>query len=102
MTVRFAKLTREEHEASEKIARRFLALGFLALTDLPSFTPLDIVMDLSAVHAHTPLRLEELAEADDFNLAHDVCGIQRHLDRRTGKLGGCFVPRYAVPAGRRP
>jgi hypothetical protein len=90
--VEFAKLTREEHEASEKIARRFLAL----IPGGRKPTPMDVMMDLSAVHAHTPMDLLALADADDFNLAHDVGGIQRHLDRTTGELGGCFLPRYAA------
>lgn len=54
-------------------------------------------MDITAVHANgRPLRLVELASADDFNLAHDVFGIEKHLDRQTGTLGGCFVPRFSV------
>ncbi|MDF1565302.1 MAG: hypothetical protein P1V51_19855 [Deltaproteobacteria bacterium] len=43
-----------------------------------------------------PLRLEELAAASDYDLLHDVTGIHNHLDRETGKLTGCFLPRYAV------
>lgn len=58
-------------------------------------------MDLSACIANgTPLKLEELLAADDFNFAHDVFGIQRHMDRDDnsptgGKLLNCFVPRFA-------
>lgn len=58
---------------------------------------IDIQMDLSAAHANgNPLRLDELLEADDFNLLHDVLGIRRHLDRETGKLTGCFSPRFSA------
>lgn len=58
----------------------------------------DWLMDLTAVHANgCPLRLAKLCEADDFNFLHDMYGIARHLDRDTGKLGGCFVPRFAKP-----
>lgn len=54
------------------------------------------VMDLNAVHANAyALRLQELLAADDGNFAHDVFGIRRHLDRTTGKLRDCFVPRFA-------
>lgn len=57
---------------------------------------MDWHMDITACHANgCPLRLLELAEADDANFAHDVFGIRRHIDRRTGKLGDCFLPRYA-------
>jgi hypothetical protein len=95
--VTFAKMSKAEHAAAEKIARRYIALvrsiRDIPIRDIPS--PMDVVMDLSAVHAHTPLRLEELAAADDFDLVHDVGGIYRHLDRETGELGGCFLPRFS-------
>lgn len=59
-------------------------------------------MDLTAVHANgCPLRLQELLDADNFNFGHDVFGIARHIDRRTGKLRNHFRPRFAVPARRR-
>jgi hypothetical protein len=54
-----------------------------------------IFMDLTAVHANgTPLDLARLAQADAGNFAHDIIGIARHLDRTTGQLRDCFVPRY--------
>ena len=53
-------------------------------------------MDLSAVHANgCPLDLERLKEADDVNFLHDVVGIDQHLNRDTGQLGNCFLPRFA-------
>jgi hypothetical protein len=59
--------------------------------------PLDWAMDVTAVHANgCPLRLRELLLADDFNFAHDVFGIRRHLNRDTGRLTGFFVPRFAT------
>ena len=59
---------------------------------------LSVAMDLTACHANgCPLRLSDLAAADDFNLLHDVGGISRHLDWSSGKLMNCFVPRYAQP-----
>jgi hypothetical protein len=55
-------------------------------------------MDLMATHANgCPLDFAKLAGFDDFNLVHDVSGIQRHIDRDTGTLGGCFLPRCALP-----
>lgn len=54
-------------------------------------------MDLTATHANgTPLKLAALLAAGDFNFSHDVGGIRKHIDRRTGKLTGCFVPRFAA------
>ena len=59
----------------------------------------ELLMDLCAAHASNPLRLEELLNADDANFTHDVFGIRRHMDRDTGKLGGCFSPRFSVRNG---
>lgn len=53
-------------------------------------------MDITACHCNgTPLRLDELADADDTNFGHDVWGIHRYMDRETGHLTNCFVPRFA-------
>ena len=54
------------------------------------------LMDLMATHENCPLRLTELLIADDGNFAHDVFGINRHLDRTTRQLQDCFLPRYAA------
>jgi hypothetical protein len=54
-------------------------------------------MDITACHANgTPLRLQEWLVADDFNFAHDVVGITRHIDRSTGKMMDCFSPRFSA------
>lgn len=53
-------------------------------------------MDLCAAHNQCPLKLEELLNADDSNFTHDVFGIRNHMDRRTGKITDCFLPRYAA------
>lgn len=55
------------------------------------------VMDIDACHSNgNPLRLADLLKADDTNFAHDVFGIRRHINRTTGKLENCFVPRYSI------
>lgn len=59
---------------------------------------LDWQMDITATHLNgTPLDLDRLLAFDDLNFVHDVFGIARHLDRSTGKLQNCFVPRSAQP-----
>lgn len=93
----FARLTAEEKATVDRIVVR--AVAMYAAAGYPR-RALDIRMDIEAVHARTPLRLQELAEADDFNFAHDIGGIARHLDRRTGLLTGHFEPRFARPEGR--
>lgn len=63
-------------------------------------TRLHCVMDITAVHANgTPLRLADFLAADDFNFAHDWFGIRRNLDRATGALINCFLPRFAEARG---
>ncbi len=80
------------------IAKRYEVLLRDAFAAEFKFDRQSCVMDLMATHANgCPLRLKCLSEADDFNLAHDVGGIARHLDRNTGKLMDCFLPRFAAP-----
>jgi len=56
-------------------------------------------MDLTACHANSnALGLDRIIIADDFNFVHDVFGIRAHLDRETGKLRDCFIPRFSVKA----
>lgn len=58
---------------------------------------LDADMDITATHCNgNPLRLDDLLNADAFQFAHDIGGIRRHLNRETGKLEDCFVPRFTV------
>ena len=60
-------------------------------------TSLHLMMDISAVHANgCKLDLDALLKADDANFMHDIMGIRTHLNRETGKLMDCFVPRFAM------
>jgi len=55
-------------------------------------------MDITAVHCNgCPLRLADLLAGSDFDFVHDFCGIARNIDRKTGRLRNCFLPRYAAP-----
>lgn len=63
------------------------------------FRRIDLMMDLQAangVNGNASLNLSRLLAASDADFVHDVFGIARHMDRSTGKLGDCFVPRHAV------
>ena len=61
-----------------------------------NYPKLDALMDIDACHSNgCPLKLQELLVADNANFAHDIFGIRRHLDRTTGELGDCFLPRYS-------
>lgn len=56
---------------------------------------LSLTMDLDCVSEKYNLVLQALLKADDFNFAHDIVGIQNHLNRRTRELEDCFLPRFA-------
>ncbi len=56
----------------------------------------DTIMDLSATVAQgCRLDLAGLLAASAFDFAHDLCGIRRHINRSTGFLENCFLPRFA-------
>lgn len=82
--VRFAKFTDDERTIIEAILDRIMASGVY-----------NDRLDISATHARCPLRLADLLTANDFNFGHDICGIQRHLNRKTGRLENSFLPRFA-------
>lgn len=91
------KVTRDESDIILKIVDRAEAL---AIKNGGDVARMSLTMDMMACHANgTPLRLKELLEADDFNFAHDVFGIRRHIDRddsspTAGRMLDCFLPRF--------
>ena len=96
MTISF-KVTKSEHDTILKIADRQRSI--MAAMGVRLDDKITTVMDLCAVHANgCPLKLSDLLAADEANFAHDVFGIRRHINRDTGQLEDCFVPRYAQPA----
>lgn len=61
-----------------------------------------LTMDITACHANgCPVNLAKLLDADDVTFGHDITGIQRHIDRRTGKLRRAFGPRTMLSDGER-
>lgn len=88
-------VTRDEFVLISRIASR--AVGVASQAGEPT-DKIQFQMDITAAHANgCPLRLVSLLEADDFNFAHDVFGIRRHLNRDTGEIENCFLPRFAQP-----
>lgn len=87
-------------DASRELAAKIAARACtLATANGRSLDYLNTLMDLVATHANgNPLRLADLLAADDFNLIHDVMGIAAHINRRTGKLEGFFLPRFSKHA----
>lgn len=84
----------EEFDLITKITERAIALSPFPLNTL------ELMMDITACHLNgMPLQLEELLQADESDFVHDLGGIRKHIDRTTGKMTGCFMPRYAKLEG---
>lgn len=87
------KTTKEEFILIGKIVKRAISLH----SEWHPEVYTELCMDLSAVHSNdVKLDFKKLSEADDFNLLHDVIGINHHIDRTTGKLTRCFLPRCSM------
>ena len=64
--------------------------------ELPAPDRQALVMDLTAAHANgCPMDFAKLLDAPAADFAHDVYGIARHINRTTGTLEDCFLPRCA-------
>jgi len=83
-----SKLSKSDHKIINKIAKRAVKMGI-------DWNPISIVMDITTCHFNSPLRLDELLGANDINFTHDIVGINKHLNRKTGKLRNHFTPRYS-------
>jgi hypothetical protein len=89
----------EDADLIEQIVNRAFKELYPSQSNRPS--RLHLLMDLTAVQANgNPLYLRELLNAPPFDFAHDIYGIRRHLNRETGQLANCFVPRYSVIVSR--
>ena|SRR3990172_7449479 len=85
-------VTRHEARLISQIVKRAV-LEFETFTHANEF---DLEMAITAVHANgCPLRLEDMLKGDSFNFLHDIHGMLANFNRNTGKLGNCFLPRYA-------
>lgn len=85
--------SKETMELEGKIAKRAVLMA--KEFDI-QYDQMTAVMDIDACHSNgNPLRLAELLAADRANFAHDIFGIRQNINRKTGKLENCFVPRYS-------
>lgn len=82
-------MDKDKMELIGKIAKRADEMGMLF------FDRLSLIMDLECVCEQFDMDLPKLLLADDVNFAHDIRGIQQHLDRKTRTMQDCFFPRYA-------
>jgi CxxC motif-containing protein len=87
---------KDEARIISKIAARAVSLAAAHGID---YEFVDADMDITATHVNgCPLKLDDLLAADEFNFGHDVFGIRNCLDRETGKLTRCFLPRFHAKA----
>jgi len=84
---------KKDTETMMKICQRYEKVS--AKLGIPVGPRSDRMMDLMAVHKDVGLDLEGLLRGRDQDLLHDLSGIAQHLDRQTGKLMNCFLPRHA-------
>jgi hypothetical protein len=86
------RTSRQDRELIIMIAERALAMSRSYSVQYSN-----IQIDLLACHLNGhPLNLRGLLNADDYNFAHDIFGIRRHLNRNTGELTGGFRPRFSA------
>lgn len=86
--------SRETMELEAEIAKRAVKMAEKIGI---KYNQMTAIADIDACHSNgTPLKLAELLAADDANFAHDVFGIRQNINRETGKLENCFLPRYAA------
>ncbi len=87
----WTKATLEDFELASSIAKRSMQEF-----EHCEWSVQDILMDVVATHTHgCKLKLQTLLDFDLGDFLHDISGIRRHLDRGTGKLTDCFLPRCA-------
>ncbi len=83
--------SKTEFAAISQIADRACALN-------PDLSRLNLEMDLATTHTRgCPLDFARLLGASDSDFLHDISGISHHLNRKSGKLKGHFIPRCAMP-----
>ena len=87
----WSNITREDAEKIHIIATRAAGAGFGKL--------INIDMNISACHScGCPLDLDKLRDFSAADFAHDIAGIDNNINRSTGKLENCFLPRAAAAA----
>jgi hypothetical protein len=86
------RLSPLELQLINQIAERGRMMYLRAKLDVPIW---QIEGELMLAHKKRPLRLGELAQADDFNFAHDVIGIRNHINLETGEMSDHFLPRFS-------
>lgn len=82
-------MTNEEFRTIVKIVERAEALG-IAIGSRATR-----LLDIENAHEQFNLRLNDMLSGPNCDFSHDFIGIQREIDRNTGRITTLFVPRYA-------
>ena len=85
-------MNKERIEMYAKICQRAEKIGFSS-----GESRIGALMDIESADIKFNLRLDDWLNADDFNFAHDYCGIKNCIVRSEfpAKDFGLFVPRFA-------
>ena len=77
------------------------AIGRRLREEVPTvqFDPLSLAMDLTVCQNRGHVDLQALLDAPYGTFVHDLDGIHNHLDRETGELADCFLPRCQITKG---
>ena len=99
-TIEWEKITEDERDLIDAIVDRYRLWEreFVKADQLEMTTTqiTHLTMDIAAAHTKCPLDLKRLlGDFDDANFLHDVAGIRMYIDRNTGELKECFLPRCA-------
>ncbi len=86
----WSKATKEDITLIDKIVARIEREEMFYADRMTMF------MDVQAAHATCPLKLSELLDSPKMDFAHDIFGIARNINRETGEIENCFLPRYAA------
>lgn len=91
----FGELSETELKVMDSVCDRAMTLfrdrGVPGIRD-----KLSLHMDMAAVNNHQPLDLDQLLNSHNHDFLHDICGIIKNIDRKTGTLDNGFLPRCAI------
>lgn len=103
MTVSF-EITDTDRAIVVQIADRAEAEGLIRGKAAPDhwYERETLEMDLTAANANgNPIDFSGLLAADGITFVHDIAGIAKHMDRKTGKMPR-FRPRMSTKGGEAP
>jgi hypothetical protein len=86
------EMSKDEWDAADVILERAEAMNINCHRE-----KLGLLMDLSTATEKHALDIIALSKCGGDDFTHDILGIQKHLNRETGELEDCFIPRFTKP-----